>query len=139
MTEKIKIANIFFHRVDGTTQEVKTQILNVYQSEEKENIFDIVNKKISDWSITAPYKGNGYNKCDFTLEWENGKTYGGRFDMQFGYNNLSDHIKKYLTFYVKKPWYLDQKTYDQYIAYQNSRNSDFIPKCKDLLENYQLE
>ena len=35
------------------------------------------------WGYTAPKTG-GYDKCDFKVKWENGKTYEGRFDMEFG-------------------------------------------------------
>lgn len=33
------------------------------------------------WSETAPKTG-GYNKCDFVIQWANGDTYAGRYDLK---------------------------------------------------------
>lgn len=53
---------------------------------------------------TAP-KGGGYDKHDFEVEWVDGFTYKGRFDLE---NNgvmpsLDGHIRQFLTFIVENP------------------------------------
>ena len=39
--------------------------------------------RFGQWGYSAPKEG-GYDKCDFAVVWENGNSYEGRFDMQFG-------------------------------------------------------
>ena len=39
--------------------------------------------QLAKWGISAP-EGGGYDKIDFLVQWENGHSYGGRFDLQRG-------------------------------------------------------
>lgn len=137
MTEKIKIKSIFVDRAEGLSSEVAWQKLTANQSEEKQNIFNIINEALNAWSISV--RPDSTDKTDFILTWENGKTYGGTLPLRFGYNNLSEHIRSFLKFYVQKPSHLEKEQWEQYIYYTDRRDPEFIPKCKDFLENYQLE
>jgi len=50
---------------------------------EPNEIGGAVTGQLSKWGHTAPEDG-GYDKTDFTVVWENGDDYTGRFDMQKG-------------------------------------------------------
>ena len=44
------------------------------------------------WARTAPASG-GYDKCDFSVSWEDGETYEGRYDLQnTGFNDSGETI-----------------------------------------------
>ena len=47
------------------------------------HVVDEVLSVLRDWGRTAPEDG-GYDKTDFRVEWDNGESYEGRFDMQKG-------------------------------------------------------
>ena len=76
--------------------------------------------KLGTWGITAPKaEEGGYDKTDFTVIWENGDEYRGRFDLQYGGfdcgRTLADHIYDNLRFYAgtKKPdRFTDEQYYD---------------------------
>lgn len=144
MTEKTKVASIFLHRVEGTIKEVENQKITFLASEEKENLFDLVEKVLTQWSYTAPNDGS-YNKVDFTIIFQDRKEYKGRYDLTFnrhtknGGGSLSEHIKRFLKFYVEKPYHLELNQWKNYIAWVTKANLNFTEECKDLLNNYQLE
>lgn len=60
-------------------------------------------RKLQDWAITAP--DLGYEKVRFTVKYEDGFEYTGRFDLkkehQFESDMLGRHMKKYLNWISK--------------------------------------
>ena len=52
---------------------------------EGDGIEEAVLSAFRSWGYSSPKKSDGgYDKLDFTVTWEGGEEYSGRFDMQFG-------------------------------------------------------
>jgi hypothetical protein len=63
------------------------------------NSFDQATQRLRAWSYTAPING-GYDKIDFTITFDNGEVYRGRYDLEnkAGIMPLDQHCLQYLTF-----------------------------------------
>jgi hypothetical protein len=77
---KSKISSVLLNRAEGPSAECgKVTIAG------GETVMGDVLAVFSKWGQTAPDPDpGGYDKCDFTVVWENGDEYAGRFDMQKG-------------------------------------------------------
>jgi len=87
------------------------------------------------WSRTAPDKGQGYDKCDFTITWADGETYTGRYDLKRHDGGFTDllgyHVRSFLTFYSgnRRPDWMTPDQYEQTLNGVNrSEYSDFLSK-----------
>lgn len=90
---------------------------------------------LRNWARTAPEKGQGYDKCDFTVTWSDGETYTGRYDLKrhdMGFSDLlAYHIKSYLTFYsgTRRPDWMKPEQYEQALEGINrAEYADFLAK-----------
>ncbi len=93
------------------------------------------NRVLSNWSWTAP-KNGGYNKCDFTIEFEDGLVYSGRYDLvhySVGSANLARHVWESQAFLAGRycPPHMDDKEYesvleDGWIAEQRGPAEHFL-------------
>lgn len=141
MKDKIKALSITLQNLEGNT--IQNRLVTHIQTEENKNLFELATNTLRDWSWSAPKSGCGYNKIDFKIKFENGNTYQGRYDLTQNWfqdeGTLSEHIKKFLTFYIKNPSHLEEKEWKNYIAWVTQNNPNFINECRDFLENYQLE
>lgn len=66
-----------------------------------DNLWQRANEILQRWGTTAPEKGEGYDKCDFKVTFDDGEEYEGRFDLQSSGRdtdgcNLSEHIVGFL-------------------------------------------
>lgn len=53
---------------------------------------------------SAPENGEGYDKADFEITWEDGEQYKGRIDLQKGMEagyDLKEHIRGYVDYMMK--------------------------------------
>lgn len=67
--------------------------------------WDAASATLSGWAWTAP-KDGGYDKCLFTVEWANGETYQGRFDLEYRHvmgAHVEDQIGRFLRYVLKTP------------------------------------
>jgi len=74
---KVAIKSVWLNRAEGPSAQcgdVTFAGANVVQE---------VLDKLWQWGLSAP-KNGGYDKVDFKVEWEDGETYEGRFDMKYG-------------------------------------------------------
>jgi hypothetical protein len=96
------------------------------------------------WGQTAP-KGGGYDKVDFSVVWEDGEHYKGRYDMVYGGMEsdgatLASHISDYLTFLTgsRKPDHMKEQDYRNCIARYVKENPNHIKEITDFLAKYQI-
>ena len=97
-------------------QPIKTIELERFEGLSAEAIcksFKAANQILLKWSTTAP-KGGTYDKCGFTVEWEDGKTFSGRYDLVHfsrrtdegtGRPDLIAHIMSYCEYVLNDPDY----------------------------------
>lgn len=80
----------------------------------------MANAQLSKWAETAPEPGNGYDKTDFTVTWEDGEEYSGRYDLKrhdTTYADLGAHIADYLRFLTGEhcPDHMTEEKYQAYM------------------------
>jgi len=92
-----KLQFVFLNRAEGPTSECKSVVFCPKDSQEVSPIGRFANSQfvhtneistavlvqLAKWGHSAP-KNGGYDKIDFLVQWENGHSYGGRFDLQRG-------------------------------------------------------
>jgi len=95
---KSAVKNVWLNRAEGPCKECYAVVFHtgeeVPESDDshykdakaervdKDKIAGKVNSKLMVWGISVAK--DGYDKVDFTVEWENGEVYNGRFDMGYG-------------------------------------------------------
>jgi hypothetical protein len=94
----------------------------------------------------APKPGNGYNKLKFTLEWEDGFEYTGRFDLQeggveSGGMTLRDHIRNEFEYlggighWATKPHWYSERNWNDYLA-KIAMEPDAAERSRRLIRDY---
>ena len=90
----MEITKITLHRAEGLTAEcIEVSVV----PPTLENADAILRK----WARTAPEQGYGYHKTDVFIEWEDGFSYRGRYDLQredMFKASIQKHIQKTLEF-----------------------------------------
>ncbi|WNC17939.1 hypothetical protein [Brevibacillus brevis] len=125
--EKVSVKQITFARVEGRHIDLFKKTFSTWND---------VETAINNAARTAPDTG-GYDKCDFWIEWEDGNTYKGRFDMQrqhcFDRQPLADHVNVYLRFLAgeQKPSHMTAQQYEQFI-------SEYQESAREFLQTYQI-
>jgi hypothetical protein len=92
----VKIKSAWIERVEGKIEEcIKINCTS----------FEKLNYAVKLMSLSAPEKGNGYDKTDFFIEFEDGETYKGGIDLQKEYAtngySVQKHIIYVLEYYAK--------------------------------------
>lgn len=85
----------------------------------------------------------GYYKTDFVIEFENGDTYEGRFDVYRWDNpdkepiDLQGHVRRFVQFYagLRKP---DRLTEVQYKTIISRGGGESVAKFREFLEKYEV-
>lgn len=91
--QKKKIVKVIFTRAEGPPKEC---VRKEFASTEAAQI------QALRWARTAPAPHKGYNKCDFTLVFEDGMEYNGRYDLQnTGYNSDGETIIQQASRFLK--------------------------------------
>lgn len=98
----IQPRSITLTRAEGRIEETgKPIMLHKWQHPD---IWAAADKVLFDWSSTAPKDGS-YHKVDFTVEYEDGKTYTGRYDLVHHtrrYPSLAKHVYEFVRFSAGK-------------------------------------
>lgn len=102
--------------------------------------FSTANVCLQRLRVTAPPKGQGYDKTDFVVEFEDGETYEGRIDLQRDvYETLDGHIREFCEFHagrtVRLPAHLTPAQYQRFLKYQDPAD---IKSLGEFLDKYQL-
>lgn len=75
MIDKIPVKEIRLQRIEGSIGLDSFDPVTVTTWAE-------ANAILRSWAKTAPGPGQGYDKCDFTVTWQDGETYNGRYDLE---------------------------------------------------------
>lgn len=108
-----KAVKITIERYEGRSHECGKP-----QTFEGETCWKQANAMLGAWSRTAPKTG-GYDKCGFTVEWEDGETYEGRYDLTGNeWPSIERHMRQFLEFHAGTycPAHLTEQRYRQYLA-----------------------
>lgn len=86
-----------------------------------DNVFGQANDYLKRLARTLPEKHLGYYKTKFRIEWEDGSTYEGRYDLKLNdvvYGDIGRHIRQFLEFYSgrRKPDHLTERDYRNFLA-----------------------
>ena len=66
------IKSITITRAEGPTEDCKTITVPSW---------DAATATLREWARTAPGPGDGYDKCDVTIEWQDGELFTDRYDL----------------------------------------------------------
>jgi hypothetical protein len=92
------------------------------------------------WAKTAP-EGGGYDKCDFTITYDDGETYSGRFDLQrdhmAGSNLLGNHVRLFCETYSgrRRPTHI---TPERYRALMKQYGEETTSAYCEFLDSYEI-
>lgn len=132
---KIPVKTIWIRRAEGPTQDLSSSTITSFEAA------DSILRKMAH---TAPSDGS-YNKTDFKIEWQDGETYEGRYDLkrqdESRANLLGSHVQEFLSFHggLWCPPHLSREDYEDYLE-RMERQKD-APKRMDyirFLEKYEL-
>jgi hypothetical protein len=115
-TEKVKAVKFDVTRAEGRIEECKSYTVTTWAK---------TDSILRSWARTAPDEGQGYNKCDFTVTYEDGETYTGRYDLKrhdMGFTDLLGyHIRSFVEFCAgqHKPDHMTAAQYQEYLSDSN--------------------
>ncbi len=133
---KIKVKKITLDRAEGPTALLGPPVTR--------SSFEDADRILRDWAHTAP-AGGGYDKVDFRIEWQDGETYEGRYDMkredESRANLLGSHVQEFLSFQggLWCPPHLSREDYEAYL--ERMEREKGAPKRMDyvrFLQKYEL-
>lgn len=113
MSDRIPVVRVWLNRAEGPTREIGQRTVSSLADADS-----ILHK----WATSAPKEDQGYNKVDFRVEWADGNTYQGRFDMDQGHikgtNLLGSQIQDHFLFLsgLRRPSHYAREVYDRYLA-----------------------
>ncbi len=81
-TTTVPVARIVLTRAEGRAYECVTVPCATFKA---------TDTLLRRWARTAPATG-GYDKCDFRVEWADGETYNGRFDLKRTHTTGADML-----------------------------------------------
>ena len=132
----IQVKSITITRAEGLIEECDKPV-TVSSFQEAQAV-------LTKWGHTAP-KNGGYDKVDFSVVWQDGEHYNGRYDMVYGGREsdeatLASHIHDYLTFLsgTRKPDHMTEQDYQNCIARHVKDNPNHIQEVNDFLEKYAI-
>lgn len=99
------------------------------------------NRVLRQWSETAPKDCQTYDKCDFTITFEDGETYEGRYDLKHwacGYPDLAKHVRDFVAFYAGqyKPAWMSEEQYREFLETPHFKKTK--SEFEHFLENYAI-
>jgi hypothetical protein len=114
---KSKVVSVVLHRGEGPTR-------GAYPAGTTAKVpsIDQADQVLRRWSHTAPPVTGGYNKCDFTITWDDGETYSGRYDLQSVDSgariDIAKHVRDYLSLLagVSRPHHWTAQQHTTYLA-----------------------
>ncbi len=135
----IKLKQIRLRRAEGLTEECNHSHFFRTFEEAQARLFE------EGKSAPDPHdeKHSAYDKTDFTVIWEDGETYSGRYDMHFGglgdgFETLQEHIKESLEFYagINKPGHWSDQDWVNFCKKQEEDGT--AKNARDFLGAYEL-
>lgn len=134
---KIAISKISITNIEGG--------LPAHQANQTVTSWAAADALLHKWAYNAP-KGGGYYKCDFVVEFSDGFTHRGRFDLQHishGLPSLQSHVLTYFRFLAgtqKPAWMITHPKGDVY--WEDSRKryeaDGTAEKARKFLATYHI-
>ncbi len=118
---KSQIKKIIIERLEGKTK--YCGIVHNFIPTEKKTAIEQCNDILQKWGMDAPKKGHGYDKCRYSVIWENGHEYTGRFCLQEGGTDNGTsfqlNLKQSVLYYAGKytPPHMTPEQYEDNLKY----------------------
>lgn len=133
---KIPVKRIWIRRAEGPTKDLGERTVSSYEA---------ADSQLRAWARTAPKAGGGYDKTDFQVEWADGETYEGRYDLQqedtTKGNLIGSQIQHFLGFHAGL-FCPQSMTREQYEAHLNRSGEEEGSKNRaealNFLQNYEI-
>lgn len=136
-TNKSPVTKITLTRVEGPnplpspaiiTEGLVSNTKDNYKWGLSGSIWDLAHLTFQRWGHTAPFPSQGYDKCDFEVEWQDGTTYKGRYDLQAtGRDDAGDTLSQHITQHLK-----------YHALHTNNHGSDARKEAQNMLDNLEL-
>ncbi|MCA8270374.1 hypothetical protein [Burkholderia vietnamiensis] len=135
VTPEIPAARIGVKRITVTRGEGPADLCGKQKSV---STFDHANLVLSRWSATAPDSG-GYDKCDFEIEFQDGSTYQGRYDLKHftcATANLAGHVQELALFYTGRhtPAHMTPERHQAFL----SGHRETVASYQTLIDKYEI-
>lgn len=129
---KIQVKSITINRAEGPISLCRKTTHKNWVAAEKRII-----------DIRSTVNHDGYDKCDFKIEFEDGETYEGRYDAKSSNSSdhgLAAHVNSWLGFNagICKPAHMTEKQYQECLARNEKYNPGFAKECKEFMAKYQI-
>ena len=135
MSEKIKVKSVYLNRAEGPCASCGPCTF------EGPDAMRDAQRQMYSWGITAPDPGNGYDKCDFIVTFEDDDTYQGRYDLQStGLNDSGETIGQQMVNFVSflaglmRPAWMNDKEWARSREMHKAEESE----CLEWLEMYEV-
>lgn len=132
-TGKVGVKSIWLKRAEGPTPLPQPVTVSSYAE---------ATKVLQDWARTAPKAGQGYDKTDFKVVFNDSETYEGTLDLKGADvadndTDVAKHIFDYMYFYsgLAKPGHMTPQAYQDYIAGQGEESKK---NALNFLSKYDL-
>lgn len=126
---KIRLQSILIHRAEGTTEECIERCVSSFKDA------DAVIRRMA---VTAPEDGS-YDKTDILVEFEDGKKFGFRFDMDRGHATsvgLRADARRHVEFYAGR-WRPERMSPDRYLTYLRNWPEEQKAAFAEFLDRYE--
>ncbi len=139
MTDKIKPTEITIERAEGLVTE--TGKVSIVARWPETDLFTLADQVLYGMAQSAPKTG-GYDKCDFIIEFADGETYEGRYDMQHPdaqdtFESLSMHVRRHLSIAAGRYRPADLSV-ERYRALHKHQDEEHTRGCGEWLDKYEL-
>ncbi|HJU71001.1 MAG TPA: hypothetical protein VJ603_04075 [Paucimonas sp.] len=126
ITEKIDVARVIIERVGALT--AKATVTSM----------DAANYVLRKWSYTTLKEG--YDRCNFLIVFEDGKTFNGQYDLRpytANFKDLSQHVRSSLQYLIgnRKPKGLPKLRYQELVC---TFDKAVIEQARQVLNHYAI-
>ena len=136
--DKIKVASIILRRAEGRHSECGKTVGGLTWEEAQAELVKM--------GHSAPKKGEGYDKVDFQVTFDDGQKYDGRYDLQEGGqesdgSTLREHVRLFLQFIgCIRPPHLSTVRHDAFWAEhcEEQERSGDKEEALAMLERYDI-
>jgi hypothetical protein len=134
--DRIPVVSVWLNRAEGPTRETGQRTVKSLSEAD-----DVIHR----WATSAPLHGQGYDKTDFRVEWADGETYEGRFDMDQNHqvirNPLGEQMQDHLLFLsgLRRPSRMNREEYERYLeSIKYGEDSENRANALRMLTSYEM-
>lgn len=130
---RVKVQEITIERAEGLIEECKAVTVKDYNE---------ANAVLMSMSATAPANG-GYDKCDFWITFENGRTYEGRYDLKHHSVEIPDlaaHVRDFVRYSsgIDCPDHMTEESWREFLNATQQYNPGSMEAFADLYHNFDV-